>query len=99
MELHHLGEILVLIRRDQVHACCNRCLPPRHYGVARSEVVGVTPAAIVAWIEAIQRVKANPIAELVGMIHQRAQTALAVSGPGSGFALTAFLHGVPRTVP
>ena len=68
-------------------------------GLVRSEVIAFAPALILRGIEAVECVEANPVAELVGMIHQRFQASGIGCGPIAGLCLSAFLYDGPAVVP
>src|SRR4051812_19215158 len=63
-------EGFILVGGDQVDARIQRRLPPRLSRGAGAEVVGVPPALIFTRREAVERVEADPVAELVGVIDQ-----------------------------
>src|SRR6185369_16356986 len=67
-------------------------------GVAGSEIVVPVPALILPRGEPVQCVEADPVSELVGMIHQSLEPALVGGGPGSHFRLSALFYRMPRKV-
>src|SRR5271157_6037618 len=98
--LHNRRELFVLVGRNEIHAVRQGRLPSQHHGLARPEVVIVAPTAgISSGAETIQRIKTDPVAQAVRMVHQGAQAPLAGGGPIAGLMLPAFLHHVPGVVP
>src|SRR5207245_277425 len=88
-----------LIRGDEVDSGLDRSLPPELDGGAGAEIVIIIPAPAVGWGETIQRVESDPEAELVGVIHQRAESSGARGRPVSGARLATLLDRVPGVVP
>ena len=66
----------VLIGSDQVNAGVARRLPTKAGRSQRAEIVVGAPPLIFGGRETIQRVKANPVAETVGVIDKRSQAGL-----------------------
>src|SRR5262252_7941798 len=97
--LHRFREFFVLVGGDEIHAGANRCPPSNEHGTPGTEVVAGVPTAILRACEAIQRVKADPVAQFMSAVHQRSQTAAFGGGPLPRLGLPAFLYLPPRVVP
>src|ERR1700761_5583198 len=71
--LHVLSEIFILITGNKVYTCCDGGFPTRDYCFPAAVVVVVSPAAIFAGGESIERIEANPIAKIMGVINECSQ--------------------------